>query len=110
MQNVKTPQTKNEIPREKTKAAEKRRNPREFRGSARKTQIPRFGSKFRGPRKTVGPSYLLCFELVHFHTILFLSLPLGPSIKYVTLVLGNFDSPLSSVSLCHTSRNGRNPP
>ena len=30
----------------------------QFRGStsAAKTQIPRFGSKFRGPRKTVGPN------------------------------------------------------
>src|SRR6218665_2017817 len=41
-----------------------RRIPRgkdEFRGSnsAEKTQIPRLGSKFRGPRKTVGPTYLL---------------------------------------------------
>ena len=36
----------------------------EFRGkfpssnSAGKTQIPRLGSKFRGPRKTVGPIYV----------------------------------------------------
>src|SRR6218665_249093 len=29
--------------------------------------------------------------------------PLGPSIKYVTLFLANFDTP-SPVTLCHTSR------
>ena len=34
-----------------------RGTPRDFRGSKpRKTQMPRLGSKFRGPRKTVGPS------------------------------------------------------
>src|SRR6218665_942218 len=30
---------------------------------------------------------------------------MGPSIKYVTLFLTNFDSPLPPVALCHTSRD-----
>jgi len=48
MKNVKF----HSIPRQKDEFRGK------FRGSnsAAKTQIPRIGSKFRGPRKTVGPS------------------------------------------------------
>jgi len=38
----------------------------EFRGSnsVEKTQIPRLGSKFRGPRKTVGPNHK-CLDIEH---------------------------------------------
>ena len=40
------------IPRKKANSAVKFRNSK----SEAKTQIPRLGSKFRGPRKTVGPT------------------------------------------------------
>ena len=61
MKNVKG-RGKVEIPRVKTNSTAKKANSAENsteNSAARlvKTQIPRLGSKFRGPRKTVGPSY-----------------------------------------------------
>jgi len=35
-----------------------------------KTRIPRLGSKFRGPRKTVGPSCYVLPLLLQFHAAL----------------------------------------
>jgi len=56
MKNVKV-RGKDENPRKKTNSTAKRRILRQIARLV-KTQIPRLGSKFRGPRKTVGPNYL----------------------------------------------------
>src|SRR6218665_2911760 len=42
-------------------SAAKRRIP--WLNSAEKTQIPRLGSKFRGPRKTVSPTHNYCSQI-----------------------------------------------
>ena len=57
MKNVKV-RGKHEIPREKEEFRGKKANSA-ANSAARlvKTQIPRLGSKFRGPRKTVGHTY-----------------------------------------------------